>query len=125
MPAMFRMNKCRERTAEIVPYNLPHFPHPCGSDAGGTSPWTGEGRTMQEQLSRATHGAVADDCTDAGGRATHGAVAERRNDGGLFFVMPAEAGIHASVPPHNGFLPEGECACTREATLGWRRNDGC
>jgi hypothetical protein len=23
-------------------------------DAGGTSPWTGEGRTMQEQLSRAT-----------------------------------------------------------------------
>ncbi len=29
--------------AEIVPYNLPHFPHPCGPDAGG----------------RATHGAVA------------------------------------------------------------------
>ncbi len=37
---------------EIVPYNLPHFPRPCGSDAGG--------RIMQEQLSRATHGAVAE-----------------------------------------------------------------
>jgi hypothetical protein len=40
----------------------------------------GDGRTMQEQLSGATHGAVADDCMDAGGRATHGAVAERGND---------------------------------------------
>jgi hypothetical protein len=29
-------------------------------DAGGTSPWKGEGRTMQEQLSGATHGAVAE-----------------------------------------------------------------
>ena len=34
-------------------------------DVGGTSPWMGEGRTMQEQLSRITH-----DCRDAGGRAT-------------------------------------------------------
>jgi hypothetical protein len=47
-------------TAEIVPYNLPYFLHPYGSDAGGTSPWMGDGRTMQEQLSRATHGAVAE-----------------------------------------------------------------
>jgi hypothetical protein len=30
-------------------------------DAGGTRPWTVEGRTMQEQLSRATHGAVAEE----------------------------------------------------------------
>jgi len=29
-------------------------------DVGGTSPWMGEGRTMQEQLSRATQGAVAE-----------------------------------------------------------------
>jgi len=29
-------------------------------DAGGTSPWTGEGRTMQEQLSRATQDAKAE-----------------------------------------------------------------
>ena len=29
-------------------------------DVGGTSPWMGEGRTMQEQLSRATKGAVAE-----------------------------------------------------------------
>jgi len=27
-------------------------------DVGGTSPWTGEGRTMQEQLSRITSGTV-------------------------------------------------------------------
>jgi len=33
-------------------------------DAGGTSPWTGEGRTMQEQLSRATPGAVAEALTE-------------------------------------------------------------
>jgi len=32
-------------------------------DAGGTSPWMGEGRTMQEQLSRATQGAVAEALT--------------------------------------------------------------
>jgi hypothetical protein len=50
--------------AEIVPYNLPHFPHPCGSDAGGTSPWMGDGRTMQEQLPGATHGAVAERWND-------------------------------------------------------------
>jgi hypothetical protein len=29
-------------------------------DAGGTSPWMGEGRTMQEQLSRATQDAKAE-----------------------------------------------------------------
>ncbi len=81
--------------AEIVPYNLPHFPHPCGSDAGGASPWMhprvpslpqhprapslpqaaftlaqftlGGGRTMQEQLLRATHGAVVEYGNDAEG----------------------------------------------------------
>ena len=52
-------------------------------DVGGTSPWTGEGRTMQEQLSRATH-----DCMDAGGRAMHGAIAEDAK---------AEAGVHSIV----------------------------
>jgi len=68
-------------------------------DAGGTSPWMGEGttawmqeveprrerrpRTMQEQLSRATPGAVADDCMDAGGRATPGAVAEKATPPGM------------------------------------------
>jgi len=31
--------------------------HDC-MDVGGTSPWTGEGRTMQEQLSRITSGTV-------------------------------------------------------------------
>jgi hypothetical protein len=47
-------------------------------DAGGTSPWKGEGRIMQEQLSRATQEAKAedDDGMDARGRATQGAVAE-------------------------------------------------
>ncbi len=44
------MDSSFDYMAEMVPYNLPHFPHPCGSAAGG--------RTMQEQLSRATHGAV-------------------------------------------------------------------
>jgi len=29
-------------------------------DAGGTSPWKGEGRTMQEQLSRAMQGAIVE-----------------------------------------------------------------
>ena len=29
-------------------------------DVGGTSPWMGEGRTMQEQLSRAMPGAIAE-----------------------------------------------------------------
>ena len=33
--------------------------HDC-RDAGDTSPWTGEDRTMQEQLSRATQDAKAD-----------------------------------------------------------------
>ena len=28
---------------------------------------------------RAMHGAIADDCMDAGGRAMHGAIAERHN----------------------------------------------
>jgi len=73
---LMRHRRSSDCMAEIVPYNLPHFQHPCGSDAGDTSPWMGAGRTMQEQLSRATHGAVADDCMDARGRATHGAVAE-------------------------------------------------
>jgi len=40
--------------------------------AGGTTPRIKE----VEQLPRATQGAVADDCMDAGGRATQGAVAE-------------------------------------------------
>ena len=44
--------------------------------AGGTSSWKSESRTMQEQLSRATQGAVADDCKEAGGRAMPGAIAE-------------------------------------------------
>src|SRR4030067_189935 len=52
-------------------------------DAGGTSPWMGEGRTMQEQLSRAKPGAIADDCMDAGGRATPGAVAEKATPPGM------------------------------------------
>jgi hypothetical protein len=30
-------------------------------DVGGTSPWMGEGRIMQEQLSRAMPGAIAED----------------------------------------------------------------
>ena len=30
-------------------------------DIGGTSPWMGEGRIMQEQLSRVTQGAVTED----------------------------------------------------------------
>ena len=34
--------------------------HDC-KDAGDTSPWMGEGRIMQEQLSRATQDAVAED----------------------------------------------------------------
>ena len=45
-------------------------------DVGGTSPWTGEGRTMQEHDSREGGVRVKHDCMDAGGRATHGAVAE-------------------------------------------------
>jgi len=45
-------------------------------DAGGTVPRTEPVEPSQEQRPRATHGAVADDCMDAGGRATHGAVAE-------------------------------------------------
>ncbi|SQH75340.1 protein of unknown function [Shewanella benthica] len=34
---------------------------PWRSDAGGTSPWTGEGRIMQQQLSRATQELVAEE----------------------------------------------------------------
>jgi len=39
--------------------------HDC-RDAGGTSPWMGKGRTIQEQLSRAMPGAIAEGCTDSG-----------------------------------------------------------
>jgi hypothetical protein len=35
--------------------------------AGGTSPWMGEGRTMQEQLSRAMPGAIAEEAAVVGG----------------------------------------------------------
>jgi hypothetical protein len=35
--------------ARIVPDN-PFFPPSVEVRAGGTSPWTGEGRTMQEQI---------------------------------------------------------------------------
>ena len=35
-----------------------HVHRPWRSDVGGTSPWTGEGSTMQEQLSRITLGTV-------------------------------------------------------------------
>ncbi len=34
-------------------------------DTGGTSPWMGEGRIMQEQLSRVTHGAVTEGGIDS------------------------------------------------------------
>jgi len=43
--------------ARIVPTILLHFLLPWRSDIGVTSPGTGEGRTMQEQLSRATQDA--------------------------------------------------------------------
>ncbi|MDO9270638.1 MAG: hypothetical protein Q7T96_16155 [Methylobacter sp.] len=46
------------------------------TDAGGTTPWMGEVEQRMEQLPRAMHGAIADDCMDAGGRATQGAGAE-------------------------------------------------
>jgi hypothetical protein len=43
----------------------------------GTTPWMGEVDRVGNTRSRATQGAVADDCMDAGGRATQGAVAEQ------------------------------------------------
>ncbi len=66
---------------ELVAYDV--IPANDCMDAGGTSPWKDEGRTMQEQLSRATH-----DCMDAGGRVTHGAVTEEAK---------ADAGIHVGA----------------------------
>jgi hypothetical protein len=42
-------------------------------DAGGTSPWMGEGRTMQERLSRATQ----DDSMDGIGRVESGTETEQ------------------------------------------------
>ena len=50
-------------------------------DAEGTTPRMEEVEQCKEQLPRAMHGAmhgaIADDCMDAGGRATQGAVAEK------------------------------------------------
>ena len=45
---------------------------------GGTTPWMGEVERSRKPEPRATQGAVADDCRDAGGRATQGAVAEQK-----------------------------------------------
>ncbi len=48
---------CRAR---IVPTILLHLHHPWRSDAGGTTPGKGEVESRQEQRSRATQGAVAE-----------------------------------------------------------------
>ena len=50
-----RMRKILGISDEFVRKKWPAstFAHDC-MDAGGTNPWMGEGRTMQEQLSRAT-----------------------------------------------------------------------
>ena len=59
----------------------PKTGHDC-RDAGGTSPEMDEVGRSRKPEPRATHGAVADDCRDAGGRATHGAVADDCTDAG-------------------------------------------
>jgi hypothetical protein len=51
-------------------------------EAGGTSPRKGEVDRVGNTRSRATQGAVADDCTDAGGRQCRSYIAEGR---GRFF----------------------------------------
>jgi hypothetical protein len=67
-------------------------------DAGGTSPWMGEGRTMQEQLSRAMHGAKAEAGIQCVGWASP-------TDGiGTFIVVGRALARHVSLtaPGHPG-----------------------
>jgi hypothetical protein len=65
----------------------------------------GDGGTMQEQLSRATHGAVADDYMDAGGRATHGAVADDCMDAGGRATHGAVAEIRHPLKQYKNWIP--------------------
>ena len=108
LPVQLAADDCM---AEMVPYNSPHFPHPCGSDAGGTSPWMGDGRTMQEQLSGATHGAVAETSMKMGIKkqrcahfscAVEGPQRTGRCRGGLlcFFLIHAIHGLQGFTPPY-------------------------
>ena len=64
--------------AGIAPCNPLYSPRPCGLDAGGTSPWMGEGRIKQEQLSRATQDAKSERAsrsrTSCSSRHSHGHV---------------------------------------------------
>ncbi|MDI1277403.1 ATP-grasp domain-containing protein [Methylobacter sp.] len=62
--------------AATAPVSLAAFPPSMEVKSGGTTPWTGEVESRLEQRSRATQGAIADDCMDAGGRAMQGAIAE-------------------------------------------------
>ncbi len=69
-------------------------------DAGGTTPGKEEVESRPEQRSRATHGAVADDCMDAGGRATHGAVAEAMLLAAALEAAAASCGLHTDPRPY-------------------------